>query len=243
VYTHRTYRRFDQDQRLVAFQAAVGETDLYIKARQRLVGEALRLIREARTEIESYIGKHPEFRNSLAPLPLNDSAPALVKEMMEAGTKAQVGPMAGVAGAIAEYVGRGLRMHSSEIIVENGGDLFLTAEQPVTVDIFAGPSPLSRRIGFKLYPSHMPLGVCTSSGSVGPSFSFGNADAVTVISPYTTLADAMATAIANKINSEDSIFPVLETTKDAPGITAVLIIVGDKLGVWGDLEMVRLSPR
>ncbi len=240
MYTHRTYRKFHQEQRLVAFQAAVRETDLYIKACRALEAESLQLIRHAREQIEGYIEINPDFLESLRPLPYDDTAPPLVKEMMQAGLTAGVGPMAGVAGAVAEHVGRGLLALSPEVIVENGGDIFLRTDIGVTIDIFAGPSPISQKVGVKLEPVQMPIGVCTSSGTVGPSLSFGNADAVTVLSPSTTLADAMATAIANTIHVPNDVEQGLDRARTTPGITAALIIIEDRLGVWGDVELVRL---
>ena len=240
MYKDRTYRKFDPDQRLVAFQAIVQETDLYIKARQPLEAEALQLIGQARKAVENYITTHPRFLKSLTPLPIDTTAPSIVKQMMEAALQADVGPMAAVAGAIAEYVGTGLRTYSSEVIIENGGDLFLAMEKPVTIDIFAGPSPLSQKVGIVFDPSRMPLGICTSSGSVGPSLSFGHADAVTIVSPVTALADAMATAIANTIDKPADIEKGLERAKTTPGLLGALIIMGDQIGAWGDIELVKL---
>ena len=129
---------------------------------------------------------------------------------------------------------------SPEIIIENGGDLFLATKEPVTIDIFAGLSPLSQKVGIVFDPSRMPLGVCTSSGSVGPSLSFGNADAVTIISPVTALADAAATAVANIVNTPSDIDAGLQAAKNIPGVEAALIIIHDQMGVWGDIELVRL---
>lgn len=240
MYTHRTYRRFDDNQRLVAFQAVVQETDLYIKAQERLEDTAVRLIRNARSFIEGYGTTHPDFLTSLTPISLDETAPPIVMQMMKAALQAGVGPMAAVAGAVAQHVGTGLLTSSAEIIVENGGDLFLKTDEPVTIDIFAGPSPLSQKVGIVFDPSHMPLGVCTSSGSVGPSLSLGKADAVTIASADTALADASATAIANIVTKPADIEYGLQRAQKTPGILGALIIIGDQIGAWGDMELVQL---
>ena len=148
--------------------------------------------------------------------------------------------MAAVAGAIAEFVGKELLRYSSEVIVENGGDIFVSTAEEVIVKIFAGASPLSQKIGIKVLPSEMPLGVCTSSGTVGPSLSFGKADAVTIVSPSTALADSVATAIGNRVKKTDDIAFSLKVAESLPGIKGVVIIVGEKMGVWGNIELLKL---
>jgi ApbE superfamily uncharacterized protein (UPF0280 family) len=148
--------------------------------------------------------------------------------------------MAAVAGAIAEYVGNQLRALSPEVIVENGGDIYLSVQRDITVGIFAGSSPLSQRIGLRIRPETTPLGIGTSSGTVGHSLSFGKADAATVLAPSATLADAAATALGNMVSTKDDIAAALEKVHHIPGITGALIILGDALGAWGELDIVEL---
>jgi len=150
--------------------------------------------------------------------------------------------MAGVAGAVAEYVGRALGAYSRDVIVENGGDIYMHTAQPVTVSIFAGPSPLSMKLGIRIPPEATPCGVCTSSGTVGPSLSFGKTDAVTVRAASTVLADAVATALGNRIQHPRDMEPVLEQAGKIPGVLGVVAILGDRIGLWGDLDIVRLTP-
>jgi ApbE superfamily uncharacterized protein (UPF0280 family) len=149
--------------------------------------------------------------------------------------------MAAVAGAIAEFVGTGLLDHSPEVIVENGGDIFIKTCETTVVQIFAGTSPFSKEIGIRLHPSHMPAGICTSSGTVGPSMSFGKADAVTVVSSSTPLSDAAATSIGNDIRDENDIDVGLKKAEAIPGLKGVIVLVGEKMGVWGDIELVKLK--
>jgi uncharacterized protein len=240
LYTTRIYRDFSPTARLLSFRVAVAETDLYIKAHTNLEEEAKTLVVTYRTHIEDYIRSHPHFLHSLKPVPEDESAPEIVKDMIKASREAGVGPMAAVAGAIAERIGRRLLHHSPEILVENGGDIFMSTQEPTIVRIFAGPSPLSNTMALKILPSQMPLGVCTSSRTVGPSLSFGKADAVTVVSPSTALADAVATAAGNVVKVKEDIQFALTLGSRFLGVTGLLIIIDDKMGIWGDLEIVRL---
>ncbi|WAC07163.1 MAG: UPF0280 family protein [Thermodesulfobacteriota bacterium] len=241
MYINRTYRNFDKNENLIPFQVSIKETDLYLKAQKNLEKEARDLAFRYRSQIENYILSHPAFEKSLVPLPYDDYAPLIVQEMLRASSLVGVGPMAAVAGAIAEFVGKSLLKYSSEVIVENGGDIFLsTAEKEIIVKIVAGASPLSQKIGIKVLPSETPLGICTSSGTVGPSLSFGKADAVTIVSPSTALADSVATAVGNRVKKPDDIPFSLKVAESLSEIKGIIIIVGEKMGVWGNIELVKL---
>ena len=239
-YEERFYRTRTASTEWVSFTVRVKESDLWIRARRDLSREAYEALYQFRYPVEAYIRQHPEFQDSLVPLPPDPLAPALIREMLEAGRLAGVGPMAAVAGAIGEFVGRALQAWSPEIIVENGGDLFLASREPVTVGVYAGESPLSRRIGVALPPRPEGVGICTSSGTVGPSLSFGQADAVTVLAASAALADAAATAVGNRVKTGKDIPEALERAREIPGIEGALIVIGDQLGAWGQLEIVRL---
>jgi len=240
MYVQRSYRNFDTNQTLVPFCVVLRETDLYIKARTRLEQEALHLLKTARREVERYIYHHPVFKTSLTPLPQDLLASPMVQTMLQAAAFCGVGPMAAVAGAIAEHVGKGLLELSPEVIVENGGDIFIQTNETALIEIFAGASPLSQKLALSIKASQMPLGVCTSSGTVGPSLSFGQADAATILSPCATLADAAATAVGNVIHGKQDIPRALEKAQSIPGVSGALIIVGEHLGAWGDVELVGL---
>jgi hypothetical protein len=163
--------------------------------------------------------------------------------MVAAGAAAGVGPMAAVAGAIAAQVGQGLLAHSAEVIVENGGDVFLKTRQAATVAVYAGASPLSLAVGVRVGGRERPCGVCTSSGTVGPSLSFGKADAVCVVSASCALADAAATAIGNRVQSGRDIPGAVEFGRSIRGVAGLAIIVGERLGVWGEVEIVALARK
>ena len=225
---------------LISFSLVIKETDLLILADTLLIEEAKEKVLQYRYHLDKYISKNPDFLKSLIPLPYDPYAPSIIKEMFKAAILAQVGPMASVAGAIAEMVGKDLLDHTSQIVVENGGDIFLKISKDLTIGIYAGNSPLSNKLGLKI-PSHItPLGVCTSSGTVGHSLSFGKSDSVTVIAQSTPLADATATATGNLVKSKSDIEKGLEYAQSIKGIIGTLIIVDDQFGAWGDIEIVTV---
>lgn len=240
VYEERTYRRYSSTAGLVSFAFTLKETDLFISASRNLETEARHAALQARLTIEEYISKHPSFQHSLIPLPFDASAPAIIKGMLTAAAAAGVGPMAAVAGAVAEQTGRKLLGLADEVIVENGGDIFLKINREITVAVHAGGSPLSQKIGIRVSPNDTGLSICTSSGTVGPSLSFGTADAVTVRSLCSCHADAAATAIGNIIKGSSDIQRGIQLAQNIPLIEGVLIIKGKTMGVWGAMELVRL---
>ncbi|MFZ5775118.1 MAG: UPF0280 family protein [Thermodesulfobacteriota bacterium] len=241
-YRQRTYRQRVEAAGLNNFTVQVRETDLHILADQDLRQLALDTVFLLRSQIEAYIAQHPAFLPSLTPLPDDPTAPPVVKAMLRAGLASQVGPMAAVAGAVAGMVGEALLAAGGrEVVVENGGDIFLLRAQPCTVAIFAGVSPLSNRVGLVLSPDQMPLGVCTSSATVGHSLSLGNADAITVLARDPALADAAATRIGNAVQPGQSLEPALAIARKLPDLMGAVIIRGEELGAWGQVELVPLA--
>jgi len=239
MFKPRTYRKWVESDDLVSFEVKEKETDLFILAEKKLENQARESILANRTDIEQHIKKYPNFQSSLEPLDVIGDVPEIVKVMYLAGRSAGVGPMAAVAGAIAEFVGRDLEAFSSQVIIENGGDIFIKTAKPRTLGIFAGEkSPFTGKIAVEIQPSEHGLGVCTSSGTVSHSLSFGRADAVTIISDNTALADAAATATANNVKSVDHVMRGIEFAKSIEGVRGVLIIIGDKLGSWGEVKLV-----
>jgi len=241
MYQPRTYRQWVTSEDLVSFSVMVDETDLLIRAKTDLSSYAIELIQKCRAGLEDYIKKHPLFVSTLEPLQVEDSAPAVVRNMAIAASAVGVGPMAAVAGAIAREVGIGLLQFSDEVIVENGGDIFMKSLRRRLVGLYAGDSPLTGKIAFVIMPDDTPLGICTSSGMVGHSLSFGLADAVTVFSPSAALADAAATAIGNRVHTVDDISKAIEYAQRIPGLSGVAIVKGDVLGLWGKIQLTSLS--
>ncbi|MCP4215363.1 MAG: UPF0280 family protein, partial [bacterium] len=220
----------------------VKETDLFIHAEKTLEKIALDLVLECRGHMESYIEANPDFAATLVPWQAG-IAPSIIRKMSNAGKKAGVGPMAAVAGAIAGYVGRGLLKHTDQVIVENGGDVFIKKNGPATVAVYAGKSPLSLKIGIGVDAGPKPVAVCTSSGTVGHSLSLGKADAVCVVSGSCALADAAATSIGNTVASKNDIEKAVDYGKSIEGVDGLVVIIGDKIGVWGDLSIQPLQTK
>ena len=241
TYQPRTYRHWIEGKDLASFQVTVKETDLYIRAASNLQRKARRIVLKYRRQLEEHIKRNPDFTMSLTPLPVPENSPLIIKQMAEAGQQAGVGPMAAVAGAIAECVGRELLEYSPEIIVENGGDIFIKTARKRTVGVYAGDSPLTRKIGLEISSGDTPLGICTSSGTVGHSLSYGKSDAVVVLSASTALADAAATAIGNKVSQPDDINDALKFGRSIEGLKGIVIIVGKDIGVWGDVKLCEMS--
>ncbi|MFC1912461.1 UPF0280 family protein [Chloroflexota bacterium] len=240
MYEPRTYRYWLESKDLVFSNVVVKETDLYLRASSNLKGKARRLVLKYRRQLESYIERSPAFLTSLEPVIVADDAPTIVSEMAVAARQANVGPMAAVAGAIAEFVGSELLAYSPEIIVENGGDIYLKSLKKRIIGIYAGKSPLSEKLGLEIEGADTPLGICTSSGTVGHSFSFGKADAVVVLAQSAILADAAATAIGNLIQQPDDIMKGIELAKNIGGLRGAVLIKNDTIGIWGEIKICQL---
>jgi hypothetical protein len=237
----RFYRHWIKDSDLVSFEIAVKQTDLYIRSRRNLRNKALSSVLKHRASLEAYIEHHPLFLTTLEPYQAELEAPALVGEMASVSQLTGVGPMAAVAGAIAEAVGRDLLAFSPEVIVENGGDIFMKTSKKRLVGIYAGQSAFTRKIALEIRPRETPLGICTSSGTVGHSLSLGCADAAIVLSSSTALADAAATALGNSVKDASDIPGAIERAKSIEGLRGVLIITGGEMGVWGRVKIVPVS--
>lgn len=192
-----------------------------------------------RSILEKHIASYPEFRDSLTPVVAPGGTHPLITVMCEAALAAGTGPMSAVAGAVAEYVCRDLlaEYEAEEVIVENGGDIFMKLTAPVTVAVHAGESPLSEKIALMIKPEETPLALCCSSGTVGHSLSFGMADACMIGCRSGAEADAFATAFCNQVKSEGLVYEVTEKALGQSQIISVVIIAGDKLGIGGQIEI------
>jgi ApbE superfamily uncharacterized protein (UPF0280 family) len=237
----RFYRHWIKDSDLVSFEVAVKQTDLFIRSRRNLRNKTLDSVLKHRGSLEAYIEHYPLFLTTLDPYQAEAEAPAIVKEMARVSQLTGVGPMAAVAGAIAEAVGRDLLAFSPEVIVENGGDIFLKISKKRLVGIYAGQSAFTKKIALEIMPQETPLGICTSSGTVGHSLSLGGADAVIALASSAALADAAATALGNIVKEADDIPEAIDKAQSVEGLRSVVIIVGDKIGVWGKVRIVPLG--
>ncbi len=244
-YVTRVYRTLHAGKDLSYFHIRLKETDLAIGVDKESYTDSLMAlceqeVRKQRAELEIYINMHPEFRTSFAPITLLPGAPRLAINMARAASQAGVGPMAAVAGAMAEAVGLKLRPQVKSVIVENGGDLYIDSVNDRLIAVFAGPSKFSNKIAIQLKARESPLGICTSSGTVGPSVSLGKADAVVIKGGNAALADAVATGAANRIQTTADLLKAVDYVKAIQGITGILAIKEDRMAAWGDIEIVPL---
>ena len=236
----KIYRVCHQKKGLVSFNVTVKETNLNIQADSDLSEQAVRSVLKHRQYIENHIARVPGFSDSLTPLPDPGIAPKIISEMSMAAKTAGVGPMAAVAGAVAQSVGRDLLQWSSNVLVENGGDIFIKSDTHTIFTIYAGSSPLSMKTGIKVGRRPASFAMCTSSGTVGHSKSFGKADAVSVLADCCALADAVATAICNQVQRPKDIEKAIAAGRRMTGVQGLVIISGKQIGLWGALELVKL---
>lgn len=194
--------------------------------------------------LEKYIEKNQDFKISYEPIRQDPEAPGIVRKMIDASAKANVGPMAAVAGTMAEEIRDFLLSENEkEVIVENGGDFSYSVEKPFLIGLYAGDSPFSNRLGLKIKES-TEMGVCTSSATVGHSVSFGDADAVIALAKSTPLADACATAIGNVVEGENGVKKGIDFASEIDGLKGLIIIRGQELGTGGHLpELVRVKAK
>ena len=246
-YEPRIYRNDMNEGRFKYFNVTVEETDLQIGVNadeydDSISAQALQLVMLLRSQLKNYILLHQEFLTSHWPVEDDEQAPEIARLMIKRSVAAEVGPMAAVAGAFAATIGTQLcaQFGLSELIVENGGDLWIKTEKPVTVRIDAGPSSLSGLIGIEILPEQTPCGVCTSSGSAGHSFSYGKADAVTVVSQCAITADAWATSLCNRIQVTADLQRTVLLAQLIPEISGVVAILHDVVAASGNITLKRL---
>ena len=219
AYLHRFYREHMYAAGLVSFRVVIEESDLFIWALRDLAREAEASLSQHRNDLKRFIVLQPLFETSYRPYDLPEKAPEVVALMAGAADRVGVGPMAAVAGALAEFVGRDILSLSSEVIVENGGDIYIHSKKERQVGVFAGDSPLSGKLGLVIPPTPPEgLGVCTSSASVGPSYSAGVADSALVVAESAALADAAATALGNRAKSPSHIEEALDWVSCIEGV-------------------------
>jgi len=222
---------------LVHFEIVEGETHLLVSAHRNLREETQEIVKNYHTEIQAYINENPHFETSLEPVRVGlFKTPAIIKEMASATKKARVGPMAALAGTIAEYVGYQLLKQTPEVIVENGKNVFIKTDFIRRIPVAAGTSPLNNKIAIEIDPTDTPLGIC-ATGEASSSLSFGKADAVVVTSKSAALADAAATAIGNIVKDVADFDKALLFAKKIRGLKGVLIIKGDQLAIRGKIQL------
>lgn len=239
IYQNRdSYRSRVNGASLKHYRVTVKETDLYIASSSDLHKEATDAVLSVRAIIEQEIRKDPSFLHSLHPLDLSKNDTEVIRRMKLAGIHAHVGPMAAVAGIVSEQVGRALLTDPHDtVIVENGGDIFLRSDEPLSVVIHAPGSPLSDQLALSIACEN-GMGVCTSSGTYGHSLSFGRSQAAVILSLDTALADAAATRLGNLLKDSGKIESSLQKIMEIEGVMGAVAIVDDKIGFMGDVTLI-----
>ena len=234
------YRKRVHPRDLISFKVLIKETDLLVSSSRDLTQQTKERVYHYRRQLEDYIRSKSDFLSTLLPFPEDPFAPEIIREMISAARMFGVGPMAAVAGAIAQFVGSDLLEHTEEVIVENGGDIFVKTKRPVTVSIFAGSSRLSDKLGLIIHPEEMPTGICTSSATVGHSLSLGTADAVCIVAQSASIADAAATALGNRITKRSKLKSVVESMRGFKDINGGVVVIGKTMATWGEIELTRI---
>lgn len=243
-YKERSYRsRFSNDGRrwlCVKFL----ESDLWIGVdsgsyRASMEEDVYAMLVELRRSMDAYLLMDPQYKAALTPYDAGLEAPGILKEMSRISHKTGIGPMSAVAGAVALRVAVFLKekFGVEEVIVENGGDIYASVAEDMDISVFAGQSPLSEKVGLHIPAAAFPCGICTSSGTVGPSLSLGRADAMMIVCQDVLLADSYATAMANRIKTVNDLQPVIEQIQNIPEILGALAVKDDKLAVCGLYEL------
>lgn len=233
----RTYRASRHNE-LVSFQLVVEETDLWVAAREDLGAPMADHVRFLRGQIKSYAAVHPEFLTSLEPLDAEARAPEIIRRMCKAGQKTGVGPMAAVAGTMAQMLAERFRDSSADLIVENGGDTYLFSTRDRHIGILNMPDQ-KVRLCVPVAAREFPCSFCASSARIGHSLSFGKADLVVVRSADASLADAAATSLANALTSAEAMDAVLAKAQswEPLGLDGVFTQCEGKIGVWGKMQL------
>ena len=240
---HRFYRHgLSTAEGEVSFQVVVEQTDLFVTACRDLHAEIADYVHEIRGVLKTWIGLHPEFGTSLAPLDIPESAPAMVRAMADAALMTGVGPMAAVAGTVAQLTADRFADTSPDILVENGGDVFMHSTRDRTVSLLAEPES-GARLGLSLAASDFPLSLCSSSGTIGHSLSLGRGDLVVVRARSASLADAAATSLANMLRTADDLTRVTDQAEEwaGYGVEGVFAQCAGSLAVQGKMELVVIE--
>jgi ApbE superfamily uncharacterized protein (UPF0280 family) len=196
-----------------------------------------------RRTLEDYIRCHPHFLTSFEPIDLFPGAPPVAQKMARAAQQVGVGPMASVAGAMAELAAKAaLSAGAPEAIVDNGGDIYIQAAAPVIIGLDAGNAKIGNRLAFSLEAHKTPISICSSSGKMGHSTSLGQCDLATVVAQDAALADAAATAAANLVKTVNDVDAALERINAIEGVQGVLIVKDDHIGLAGRLPKLVKIP-
>ncbi len=188
-----------------------------------------------RSIIETFIDQYPEFENTHLPWTPPKEAPEIIQKMCEASRLLNVGPMAAIAGTLAEVCLLAiLNAGSREAIVDNGGDIALFIRKTALIGIYSGARDFEN-LAFQIPKTQRPLGICTSSGKIGHSFSYGKTNAAIVFSENIPLADCAATALGNLVQISSDLDTCFNDFEPIPQITGAAAIFNERIGLYGKL--------
>ncbi|MFA7676653.1 MAG: UPF0280 family protein [Candidatus Omnitrophota bacterium] len=236
MYQERFYR--DSIKANYKLEISFKESDLLICSKEEIApGLAKKTLIDCYEAVENYAKLKPEFLTSLCPLKEDKKAPVVVQKMLAAASNANIGPFASVAGAIAEETGLRLSLFSQEIIIENGGDIFLKINEDKTIGVYAGSDFEPEGIKLKIKSRNYPFGLASSSARIGHSLNFGRADLVTILSSQAAVADALATSLSNQIKQREDIEKIFSRITTNHFVEGLLIVFGGEIFLWGDLRL------
>lgn len=220
------------------YEVVYKESDIYVGASSAIEERIIKdiLCRYYR-QIEDYGKNNPEFFTSLFPIKPDAEAPLIAREMLKSSEISGIGPFSAVAGAIAWFLGRELLTYSKDVIVENGGDLFLSPGKDFCIGLYLGQGFNPSVLNVRLDKRETPFGVASSSAVMGHSLSFGRADLVTVIADDSISADTFATAFANKVKSSADVPGIISLAGSYPFIRGIVAAVEGKVTIWGDIVL------
>ena len=220
------------------FQILVEETDLRVTCAEDLSLPMLELVTELRGQIKAWMQVQPEFRTSLAPVPVPAGAPEIVRRMAAGAELAGVGPFAAVAGTVAHMVAERFAGRSPDLIVENGGDIYIYSRRERIVGLL--PDPQGEPIGLRILPEDCPVSLCASSAHIGHSLSLGKGDLVVVRAADGALADACATMLCNMLREAKDVERAARRAESLQkiGVQGVFLQCAGRIGIWGKMELV-----
>lgn len=242
LFLNRTYRSQVKSPDLVNFTVSVKETNLFISAGKNLEKKAFDATVDVRYQIENYIESRKDFSDFLMPIGGDRFAPPIIQRMIEDSKKVGVGPMACVAGAIAEFVARRLYEsvnYKSEVIVENGGDVFFISNIERIISLYSENLPGG--LGIEIMSAPDGLGVSSSSAAYGHSLSLGSCELATVVANSGSLSDAAATALGNSVKKKSDIEVALSKIVDIKDVLGALVVFDGKIGIKGQIKLVAID--
>jgi len=231
MYTEKTYRYCHGGKNPV--EVLYKNADILVSSDVRFEKDEVRgLVEKYYLEIETYCTRDPRFYTSLSPVRVAQDAPLIVKAMADAGSLSGIGPFSAVAGAVAQFVGTDLLARCSELLIENGGDLLLKIQETKTIGLYAGEEAVLNNFSLAVDPLSGPFGIAASSGTMGHSLSFGNAELVVIMAEDAIVADTFATVVCNKIKRKEDAVPVIDGYKKNPAIKGIGVYCEEELYLW-----------